>query len=122
MVNNTIQIASNGRWALNIQDGSTDNQVFNNILLNDHSFRGAIDICEDSLTGFESDYNVMISRFTSEGTNYNISQWQAATSNDLHSLVATAPNLFVNSAAGDFHLLANAVRARRRHNKPRPAP
>ena len=69
VVNNTIHIASNGRWALNIQDGSTGNTVFNNILLNDHSFRGAIDVCEDSLTGFDSDYNVMISRFTSGGTN-----------------------------------------------------
>ena len=33
VVNNTISIAADGRWALNIQDGSTGNTVLNNILL-----------------------------------------------------------------------------------------
>ncbi|MGD9634798.1 MAG: right-handed parallel beta-helix repeat-containing protein [Pirellulales bacterium] len=109
IINNTIQIASNGRWALNIQDGSTGNQVFNNILLNNHSFRGAMDVCGDCLADFESDYNVLISRFTSDDTNYNLAQWQTATGNDLHSLVATAANLFVNPSSGDYHLLATAA-------------
>jgi len=109
VVNNTIHIASNGRWALNIQDGSTGNQVFNNILLNNHSTRGAIDICSTCLSGFESDYNVLVSRFTSGDTNYNLSQWQTATGNDLNSLVAAAANLFVSPATGDYHLLATAA-------------
>jgi hypothetical protein len=109
VVNNTIHVASNGRWALNIQDGSTGNQVFNNILLNDHPSRGAIDICGECLANFASDYNVVISRFTSDDTGYNLAQWQAATGNDLHSIVATAPSLFVNPAAGDYRLLADAL-------------
>jgi hypothetical protein len=109
IVNNTIHVESNGRWALNIQDSSTGNQVFSNILLNDHPSRGAIDICGECLADFASDYNVVISRFTSDDTGYNLAQWQAATGNDLHSVVASAPSLFVNPAAGDYHLLADAV-------------
>lgn len=109
VVNNTIHIANNGRWALNIQDGSTGNQVFNNILLNAHATRGAIDVCSTCLAGFNSDYNVLMSRFTSGGTNYSLTQWQTATGNDLNSLVATAANLFVSPSTGEYHLLATAL-------------
>jgi len=106
VVNNTVHQASNGRWALNIQSGSTNNTARNNILLSDHSFRGAMDISSDSLTGFTSDYNAMISRFTTNGGNsvMTLAQWQAATGNDMHSLVANASALFVNTAGGDYHL------------------
>ena len=51
-------VAADGRWALNIQSGSTGNTVRNNILYTAHSFRGSIDISADSLAGFTSDYNV----------------------------------------------------------------
>ena len=98
VVNNTVHAGDNGRWALNIQDGSTGNTVRNNILLSDHPTRGAIDISADSLPGFTSDYNVVISRFTTNGGNSDLTlaQWQAPTGQDTHSLVATAAALFVN--------------------------
>ena len=82
---------SDGRWALNIQDGTTGNTVLNNILVTDHSFRGALDISADSLPGFISDYNVVVSRFTTDGgdTVMSLAQWQTATGHDAHSLVAT---------------------------------
>ena len=35
VVNNTVLVAADGRWALNIQDGSTGNTVRNNILYNE---------------------------------------------------------------------------------------
>lgn len=106
VVNNTVLEASNGRWALNIQSGSTGNTVRNNILLNDHPSRGAIDISADSLAGFTSDYNAVISRFTTNGGNSNqtLAQWQASTGQDLHSFVATASALFANTATSDYHL------------------
>ena len=66
VVNNTIHQASNGRWALNIQDGAVNNTVLNNILVTQHSFRGAIDVSADSLSGLASDYNAVVSRFTTE--------------------------------------------------------
>jgi hypothetical protein len=106
IVNNTIDEASDGRWAINIQDGSTGNTLLNNILMNEHAFRGAIDISSDSLTEFTSDYNAVISRFTTDGgdTVNTLAQWQAATGQDAHSLVSTAAALVVNPANGDYHL------------------
>ena len=79
VVNNTIHIADDGRWALNIQDGSTGNTAFNNILVSEHAFRGAIDISADSLTGFVSDYNVVDRRGSPPTARYfNLAQWRSA--------------------------------------------
>jgi parallel beta-helix repeat protein len=110
VVNNTIDQASNGRWALNIQGGSTGNTLLNNILLNEHPTRGAIDISPDSLSGLVSDYNAVISRFTTDDadTILTLQQWQSQTGQDPHSLVSDAAHLFVNAAAGDYHLISTA--------------
>ncbi|HEX2477358.1 MAG TPA: right-handed parallel beta-helix repeat-containing protein [Lacipirellulaceae bacterium] len=113
VINNTVYQPNNGRWALNIRDGSTGNSALNNILLNQHSLRGAISIDADSLSGFTSDYNVVISRFTTDDGDsiLDLQDWREATGNDQHSLVATAAELFVNPAAdasGNYHLLATA--------------
>jgi parallel beta-helix repeat protein len=110
VVNNTVYQASDARWALNIDNGSTGNMARNNILISNHSFRGAIDISSDSLPGFVSDYNVVISRFTTTDGNsvLTLPQWQSATGNDMHSLVATAAALFANPASNDYHLSSNS--------------
>lgn len=65
VINNTVIVASNGRWALNIQDDSADNEAFNNIFFNLHPSRGAISLCgAGCAAGFVSDYNVTLDRFT----------------------------------------------------------
>jgi len=104
VVNNTVVVAADGRWAMNIQSGSTGNTLRNNIFLNNHSFRGSIDISADSLAGFTSDYNVLMNRMTTNGgtTIQTLAQWQAS-GRDQHSLVAIASELFVDPAS-DFHL------------------
>jgi hypothetical protein len=106
VVNNTVYQAQNARWALNIQDASTDNTVRNNILIRQPDSRGSIDISTDSRAGFTSDYNVVVDRFTTGGTTPNLAQWRALTGQDMHSLIATAAQLFVNPVAvgGDYHL------------------
>lgn len=106
IVNNTIHQASNSRWGLNIQNGSTDNTVLNNIIVTQNTFRGAIDISPDSLPGLVSDYNAVVSRFTTNGGDAIITlpQWQAATGQDAHSLAATPAQLFENWNAGDYRL------------------
>ncbi|MBA3481855.1 MAG: right-handed parallel beta-helix repeat-containing protein, partial [Pirellulales bacterium] len=110
VVNNTIHQASNGRWALNIRDGAVNNTLLNNVLVTQHSFRGAIDISADSLSGLTSDYNAVVSRFTtnSAGSILNLSQWQAQTGQDAHSFVATPAALFEDWAAGDYRLKAGS--------------
>jgi hypothetical protein len=114
IVNNTIHQASNGRWALNIQGdyddpeavGAINTTILNNVLLSQHGFRGAIDISPSSLPGLESDYNALISRFTTSDSDVilNLAQWQAETGQDAHSFVATPAALFEDWAAGDYRL------------------
>ena len=50
VVNNTVLVAADGRWALNIQSGSTGNTVRNNILYT-ATPSAALDISGDSLPG-----------------------------------------------------------------------
>jgi hypothetical protein len=109
VANNTIIMAADGRWAMNIQNGSTGNSIVNNILYNNHPSRGSIDISADSLTGFTSNYNVVMERFTTDGgTVQNLAQWRQNTGQDQNSLVATPTTLFVNPGSNDYHLAANS--------------
>ena len=109
--NNTIVMAADGRWCINIPaaaEGQPDpigNKVKNNILYTAHTFRGSIATYSNSVSGFESDYNTVVNRFSiDEGdTNMSLVAWQAL-GYDLHSLISTPSALFVNAAANDFHL------------------
>jgi parallel beta-helix repeat protein len=106
VINNTVVQASDGRWALNIRDGSTTNTVLNNIFYNHHSFRGSISVSADSLSGLVSDHNAVMNRFSVDGGGSVISlaQWRAATQQDSSSLLSTPAALFVDPATSDFHL------------------
>jgi len=108
VVNNTVINASNARWCININNGSTGNTLHNNILYNEHSFRGVITIDASSRPGFTSDYNSVMSRFSSDGgsTVGTLGTWQAL-GYDTHSFLATPAQLFVGPGA-DFHLSATS--------------
>jgi len=105
VVNNTIRMAPDGRWAVNIKNRSTGNTVSNNILLHDGP-RGAINIVRDSLPGFISDHNAVTDRFsTDDGENIlNLAQWRNATNQDGNSFISDPASLFVDAAANDYHL------------------
>jgi len=108
VANNTVVQASDGRWAIVIGDASTGNTVFNNILWNNHSFRGGLSVSADSLPGLKSDYNVVINRFSSDdgNTSISLSTWRTQTGQDTHSIVSTPAALFANVAGDDYHLAA----------------
>jgi hypothetical protein len=110
VLNNTVIVANNGRWALNIRDGSTANTAYNNIFYNYHSFRGSISVSASSLPGFVSDYNVVMDRFTTnDGASVQtLAQWRTNTGQDMHSIIATPAALFVNAGADDYHLVAGS--------------
>ncbi len=110
IINNTVVQASNGRWALNIQDASTGNRVFNNILLTRHTSRGAIDISANSLSGFVSDYNVMVGRLTNDDgdSTLTLAEWRADTGQDMNSIEATIADVFVDPDQDDYHLLGTS--------------
>lgn len=105
VINNTIHQAVVSRWALNIQNASTDNTVLNNIIVSEQPTRGAINISANSLPNFVSDYNAVISRFTTnDSTVQTLAQWQASTGQDAHSFVATPAQLFEDWTTGDYRL------------------
>jgi parallel beta-helix repeat protein len=106
VLNNTVLIASNGRWALNIQDGAANTTARNNILWNAHSFRGSLDISADSLPGFTDDNNAVMDRFTTDGgdTILTLAEWQQQTGLDLHSFVSSPAALFVDAEGDDYEL------------------
>ncbi len=105
VLNNTVLVAADGRWALNVQDASSGNFARNNVLLSDHSFRGSISISVDSLPGFDSDRNVLEDAFTTDGGNtvIDFADWQAM-GYDASSQLATQEELFEDPAAGDYRL------------------
>jgi len=107
VLNNTVLVASDGRWAMNIQNGATGTVLRNNIFHSEHSFRGAIDICPACLTGLDSDFNAVEDRFTTDGgdSTLTLAQWQAAYGQDAHSVASTPDALFTSPATGDFTLL-----------------
>ncbi len=110
--NNTVLVASDGRWALNIQNGSQGTTVANNILWSDYPSRGAIDLCSTCLTGFASDHNAVESQFTLNGGNtlLTLAQWRTATSQDAHSFaISNLAALFVDSANANYHLAAGVA-------------
>lgn len=110
IVNNTVVQAADGRWALNINNASTGNIVRNNILMNQHSWRGSISISPDSLPGLVSDYNALMDRFTLDdgGSRIGLAAWRQATGQDAHSFIATIPQLFVDAGANNYQLSATS--------------
>src|SRR5262249_30399770 len=104
VINNTILTAADGRWCGNINNGSTGNTVLNNILYNDHPWHGVITIDASSRSGFTSDYNSVMSRFSTDGgdTVDDLPTWQGL-GYDAHSFIATPTDLFLVPGS-DFHL------------------
>jgi parallel beta-helix repeat protein len=108
--NNTIINASDGRWCININTNSTGDTILNNILINLHSWRGSISIDSSSISGFFSDYNIVVDRFSDDGGNSNmtLAQWQSL-GYDTHSMLADPlDSIFVDWQVGDYHLLQDA--------------
>jgi hypothetical protein len=106
IVHNTIVMARDARWAINIGQAGPGNVAWNNILLNDNPSRGSIHIEADSLPGFQSDYNIVADSFSvgDSGRPIGVSAWRSSTGRDRHSLVSNAQVLFVNAEKGNFHL------------------
>ncbi len=106
VLNNTIVMPEGSRWAVNIAGpGCVDNVLFNNIILSADDWSGSIVIPAAGLPGFQSDYNIVVDRFSADGDNSAISlaDWQAL-GYDTHSFIGAAGQLFVDQASADYHL------------------
>ena len=116
--NNTIVMASGARWAVNIPKSShktspAGNKVENNILYAPTSPRGSVLTYSAAVSGFQSDYNIVVNRFTVNGgtTTITLSQWQSKTGQDLHSVISDPAALFVNPAGNDYRLKSGSPAA-----------
>ena len=96
-------MSSDGRWALNINTGSTGNIIRNNILLHTLTYRGSIVVDATSRSGLSSDYNLCSGPFSRDGdeTLLTLTQWRAL-GYDTHSALATAATIFVNPSGGNY--------------------
>ena len=110
VVNNTIVMAANSRFVVNIPDDGDapppiGNVVENNILYTPDSFHGSVLIANASVPGFRSDYNAVVNAFSADNGNSSISlaQWQAL-GFDRHSFIATPAQLFVDPANFNYQL------------------
>ena len=108
VVNNTVRMAADARWAVNIQDGSSGNIIRNNILLHLSASRGAIDICSTCTSAMQSDHNAVTGKFSLDGTFIDLAAWRAQTGSDAASFVATAAQLFTAPTTGDLSLRADS--------------
>jgi MYXO-CTERM domain-containing protein len=108
VINNTVRMPSDARWAINLQDGSSNNVLRNNVLLHDSPIRGAIDVCATCVAGLISDHNAVVGRFLIGDAAIDLAGWRARTGADASSFVATAAELFTNPAAGDLSLRAGS--------------
>lgn len=115
-LNNTFVMASDSRWVVNIPASSgrkaqpTGNRIQNNILYTPRTDRGSIQIDTGSATGFFSDDNAVVNRFTVNGGKkvITLAQWRAY-GYDKRSILVTPADLFVNPAANDYRLKAGSV-------------
>ena len=109
VVHNTIVNASNARWCILIVDGATGAQVFNNILINQHPWRGSIALDPDAEAGFDSDYNIVVNSLSNEGDGQSmtLTEWQSF-GYDLNSMLADPMSELFVAPGSDYHLLNDA--------------
>ena len=109
--NNTIVMAPNSRFVINIpNDGGgkkppVGNIVKNNILYTPDAGHGSVLIAKAGVLGFESDYNVVVNVFSinNDSSVITLAKWQSH-GYDLHSIIATAAQLFVDPANNNYQL------------------
>jgi parallel beta-helix repeat protein len=113
--NNTIVMAPNSRFVINIpNDGGgkkppVGNVIENNILYTPDAGHGSVLIAKAGVEGFQSDYNVVVNVFSAndDTSTINLKKWQSH-GYDLHSIIATPAQLFVNPASNNYQLKAGS--------------
>jgi len=105
ILNNTVDQAADGRWAVHISETTGPITLRNNILKNRHLWRGSLEFTtSQDAANTDSDYNVMDWVTTDWGsTRISLAQWQSR-GRDLHSFSAPIDGLWANPALGDYTL------------------
>ncbi|OPL18224.1 MAG: hypothetical protein AVO35_06885 [Candidatus Aegiribacteria sp. MLS_C] len=103
--NNTIVQPDDGRWGININSGSTNAAVLNNIVLTAHPWRGSVSLDASSQEGFQSGWNLTEDRFSVDGgdTVIPLSEWQSLGYGVSTEVCAGWNQTFVNWQGDDYH-------------------
>lgn len=107
--NNTIIVPSDGRWGILVRDSSCHGtQIYNNIILNFHAWRGCI--AADDTAEFMSDYNILHDKMSAsgDGSTIPLAQWQALGFDTHSQLAGPLAGIFENPTNGDYHLADNS--------------
>lgn len=103
ILNNTIVMPVGSRHGISFRNASTG-VIRNNIVIHLGTM-DSLSISTDSITGLDSDYNILTRIEDKASRNMvSLSTWQMSSRQDLHSLVSTVGNLFVNPSATDYRL------------------
>jgi parallel beta-helix repeat protein len=105
---NTIDMPSDGQWAMNIYNTVGAVTLRNNIMNNASAHGGIQYGTSTDVSNTDSDYNIQ-SKVTPDGGNtfLSLAAWQSQ-GHEPHSFTATDASLFVNPSAGNYQLLSTA--------------
>lgn len=104
--NNTIIVPDDGRWGILVkQDCQINTEIFNNIIINNHAWRGCIAI-EDT-DQFSSNYNITNDKMsaTGDGSTISLSDWQNFGFDASTILADPEEQIFKDPLTSDYHLL-----------------
>lgn len=109
IVHNTIVNASDGRWCILAVNASDSARVYNNIIINQHSFRGSIALDPDAVPGFDSDYNIVINRLSrmGDGSSVPLTTWQGYGYDENSMLADALSDIFIDPGT-DYQLLEDS--------------
>ena len=114
--NNTIVVPTDGRWGILVQNGGNINtEIYNNIIINNHAWRGCISI--ESEAQFNSNFNVLNDKMSNvgDGSSISLSAWQALGFDNNSSIANSMSSIFVNSSTGDYHLASGVTSHKHRY-------
>ncbi|MCP4650106.1 MAG: hypothetical protein GY853_08535 [PVC group bacterium] len=103
--NNTVIVPSGGAHAFSLRNGSTGNEVKNNILIHEGG-QDSLAVDPESMSGLDSDYNIVTNIEDPTGSLVSLTSWQNNYNQDDNSVVATSSEVFENPGADNYQLKA----------------
>jgi parallel beta-helix repeat protein len=107
--NNTIIVPSDGRWGILLQNGANVNtEIYNNIILNLHTWRGCISA--ENTSQLVSDHNILHDKMSNngDGSTITFAQWQALGLDGNSQLAGSLPSIFEDPGSDDYHIASSS--------------
>lgn len=106
-LNNTVVMPEGSRHALVFRHGSSDNTIYNNILIH-LGDRDGLAFDSSSMPNLRSDNNIVSRVEDPKGEIVSLALWHGMSGLDQHSLVVSPARLFLNYQADDYTLASDS--------------